>query len=137
MPGSIWPKAGALSLSSAQRRWASLGPTPGARAIAALSLVRDGGGEAAGIERREDGERDLGADALHHLHQPEPVALDIGHEAVEADRILADMGLDRERRRLAGLGQALQRARRALHDIADALHVDDDVVLAVGIDQRP
>src|SRR5947207_82763 len=44
------------------------------------------------------------------------------------------MSLDRKRHRLALRRQRLQGARRAMHHIADAVHVDDDEVLAVAID---
>src|SRR2546423_14235493 len=44
------------------------------------------------------------------------------------------MRLDRKRPRLALRGQRLQGARRAMHHIADAAHVDDDEVLAVAVD---
>src|SRR5580700_4817439 len=44
------------------------------------------------------------------------------------------MGLDRQRRRLAGARQFLQGARRAMHQIADAVDVEDDGILAVGVD---
>ena len=101
-------------------RSATFGPTPGARLIVALSPQRDGGGEIAGLERRQHRERDLGADALHGLQQPEPFALDVAEKAEQPDLVLAHMGLDRERRRLARRRQRLQRARRAMHQIADA-----------------
>ena len=41
----------------------------------------DGGGEIGGLERAEHGQRDLGADALHGLQQPEPFALDVAGES--------------------------------------------------------
>src|ERR1700689_1725548 len=44
------------------------------------------------------------------------------------------MGLDRQRHRLAGARQFLQGARRAMHQIAEAVDVEEDGVLAVGID---
>ena len=44
-------------------------------------------------ERREDGERDARADALHRDQQAEPVALGGGGEADQADRILGDQHL--------------------------------------------
>ncbi len=45
------------------------------------------------------------------------------------------MRLDRERDRLALRGERLQGARRAMHHVADAVHVDDDVVLAVAVEK--
>ena len=115
-------------------RSATFGPTPGARVIVALSRVAMAVARSAGLQRREDGERDLGADALHRLQQPEPLALDVGEEAEEADLVLAHMGLDRKLDRLAGRRQRLQGARRAMHEIADAVDVDDDEVLAIAVD---
>src|SRR5258708_34491715 len=44
------------------------------------------------------------------------------------------MGLDRHRDRLAGCRQRLQGAGRAMHQIADPVDVEDDEILAVGID---
>src|SRR5205807_6565943 len=80
-------------------------------------------------------ERDLGADALHGLQQAKPFALGIGAETEQFDLVLADISLDREHRGLAGRRQRLQRARRAVHLIADAADVEDHVVLTVGIEQ--
>ena len=48
----------------------------------------------------------------------------------------ADVGLDRQHRRLPGR-QRLQRSAGAMHLIADAADVEDHEVLAVGIDQAP
>ena len=116
-------------------RSATFGPTPGVRATAALSRSAMALARSDGRQRAEHGERDLGADALHGLQQAEPFALDVGAEAEQLDLVLAHIGLDRQHRGLARRGQRLQRARRAMHLIADALHVEDHVVLAVGIDQ--
>ena len=44
------------------------------------------------------------------------------------------MRLDRERDGLAGGGQVLQCPRRAIDDIADAMDVENDEILADGID---
>ena len=44
------------------------------------------------------------------------------------------MCLDGERHRLALGRKLLQRARGAMHEIADAVHVDDHEVLAVAVD---
>src|SRR3954465_9518977 len=110
--------------------WADAGRAGNARLVAG----RDRGRERARVERREDRQRDLGADPLHRLQQAEPFPLLVGAEAEEADHVLADMGLDRQRRRLADRGQGLERARRAMHEVADAGHVEDDEVLAVSVD---
>src|SRR6202021_571207 len=79
--------------------------------------------------------RDLGADALHGLQQAEPFAFVVGQKSEQADLILAHMGLDRERDRLAHRRQRLQGAARAMHQIADAVAVENDGVLAVAVDQ--
>ncbi len=44
------------------------------------------------------------------------------------------MRLDRQCRGLTGRRQRLQRARRAMHLISDAADVEEDVILAVTID---
>src|SRR4029077_13778743 len=51
------------------------------------------------------------------------------------DLIFTHMRFDRERGGLTDARQFLQRARRAMHLVADAADVDDDVILAVGVDQ--
>src|SRR5205085_3708591 len=56
------------------------------------------------------------------------------HEAEQANLVLAHMRFDCERHRVALGGERLQRARRAVHHVADAVHVDDDEVLAVALD---
>src|SRR6202008_2047198 len=52
-------------------------------------------------------------------------------EAVEARAlVLRPLGLDVQHHLLAGLGQARQGARAAAHDVADAAHVHERLVLA-------
>src|SRR5262249_59108890 len=80
------------------------------------------------------GERDLGTHTLHGLQQTEPFALDVGAEAEQPDLILAHVGFDRQRGGLADTRQFLQRARGALYEVADAVDVEDDEILAVTID---
>ncbi len=58
-------------------RSATFGPTPGVRAIAALSRIAIAVARSAGLSVLEHRERDLGADALHGLQQAEPFALDV------------------------------------------------------------
>ena len=125
---SMPESAGALSFSSAAMRAATFGPTPGARAIIALSCSAMAEARSDGFQRAEHGERDLRADALHGQQQAEPLALDLRHEADQPDLVLADLRLDEEHRRLAARRQRLQRLRRAMHEIADAVHVEDDPV---------
>ena len=71
-------------------RWrcaaASLGPTPLARPIIALSPLATARCELVGGQRREDGERDAAADALDRGQQPEPVALAAPSRSRTADR---------------------------------------------------
>ena len=84
-------------------RSATFLPTPGARLTDGDVPQRDGVGEVRRRQRRQNRERHLGADALHVvLQQPEPFALERRLEAVEPDHVLAHIGLDEERHRLAG-----------------------------------
>ena len=55
-------------------------------------------------------------------------------EAEQADGVLAHLRLDGQHGRLAGRRQGGQRLGRAQHDIADAVHVEDHVVLAIAVD---
>src|SRR5215475_3792396 len=59
----------------------------------------------------------------------------VGAEAKQLDLVLAHISLDRQHRRLALRRQRLQRARGAMHLVADAADIEDDKILAVGIDQ--
>jgi hypothetical protein len=111
-----------------------LGPNARSTGEGGLVARRNRRREAAGIQGGQDRERDLGADALDGLQQAKPLALRVRFEAVEPDHVLPDMGLDREHGRLAGRGQALQSARRAVDDVADAVDVEDRMVLAIAVD---
>ena len=115
-------------------RCGELRPDAGAAGDGGLVAGGDGGGEAAGIEHGEDAERHLGAHALDGLEQAEPLALRVRPEAEQADHVLAHMGLDGENRRLAGGRQVLEGAGGAMDHVADAVHVEDHEILAVGID---
>src|SRR5579883_3117713 len=86
-------------------------------------------------QRAEHGQRDLGADALHGLQQAKPFALDVAAKAEQFYRVLSNVGFDRQYGSFARRGQMLQRARRAMHLVADAADVEDDEILAIGIDQ--
>ena len=97
------------------------GRRPGARANAALSCAGDGGRKFAGRSTLCTASATLAPTPCTDLQQAKPVALGVGGEAEQPDRILAHLRLDGERRRLARGGQLLQRARRAMHDIADAI----------------
>ena len=80
-------------------------------------------------QRAHDVQRDLGADVLDDEEQAEPRALGLGRKAVEADHVLAHIGLDEQDGGFAG-AQVLQRSGAAEGEIADAVHVENDVVLA-------
>jgi hypothetical protein len=88
---------------------------------------------ARGDERRQDVESDTGADTLHRLQQLEPLALFAGDKAEQPDGIVADPHLDQQHRRLTRR-QLAQGGGRALHQIADAMDIEDDVVLGHRID---
>src|SRR5262249_2416019 len=75
------------------------------------------------------------ADALNRLQQPKPLTFDFGAKTEQPDLIFADMRFDREHGGLTDAWQFLQRARRAMHLVADTVDVDDDGILAVGFDQ--
>src|SRR5690606_38849625 len=64
----------------------------------------------------------------------EPLPFEVGCEAIEPDDVLADIGVDRQRRRFAGSRQRPQDARGAMHLVSDTADVEDDVVLAIGVD---
>src|SRR5690606_18740005 len=75
-------------------------------------------------------------DSLDIAHQQaEPFPLERRAEAVEPDHVLAHIGLDMQHHRLAGRRQRGERARRAMRDIADAMHVDHAMVLADLLDR--
>ena len=71
-------------------------------------------------------ERDLGADALNRLQEPKPFTFDLGDKTEQSDLIFTHMCLDRKRGGLPDARQFLQRARRAMDLVADAVDVDDD-----------
>src|SRR5262249_36101249 len=77
----------------------------------------------------------LGPDALNGLQQAEPFALDVTLETEQLDLVFTDIGLDGKGGGLPTRGQRLQGARRAVHLVTDPADVEDDKVLAVGIDQ--
>src|SRR5580704_2979508 len=136
------------SVTGRGARWSSIAPDrltsagstlakSGARRARHGGLVAqcDGIGEIGRRQRPEHRERDLGPDALHRLQQPKPFALDVALEAEALDLVLADIGFNGQHRRAAARRQALQRARRAMHLIAHTADVEDDEILAIGIDQ--
>src|SRR5262249_6183653 len=99
-----------------------------------LVAHRNGARKIGGLEGGQDRQSHLGADAPHGLQQPEPFPLDVGEGAGQAALILAPLGLARQRHPLAAARPRLHRARRAVHQIADAADIDDDEVLAMAVD---
>ena len=103
-------------------------PIPGT----AWKRARVAGGERAEqLARRaagEHGQRDLRADRLHAEQQQEEVALLLGGEAVERQRVVADDQVAVQRDRLARGRDVAQRLGRDGEPVADAAAVDDDVV---------
>ena len=88
-------------------RSASLGPTPCARPIIALSDSASARSSSRGDKRGQHVQRHARADILHRLQQAEPFALLGGGEAVEPDRVVGDFHLDHQRGMRAG-GQLRQ-----------------------------
>ena len=128
-------KSRSLVLEFGDDALGDLRPDAGRARHRSLVTQRDGIGE---IGRRQSGkyrECHFRADALHALQQAKPFALHVGAETEQLDLIFPHISLDGQHRRLARLRQRLQRPRRAMHLIADALHVEDHVILAVGVDQ--
>ena len=117
-----------MSRNSLTMRAASRGPTPSARARAALSCAKIARVSASGGTRRQDRQRQPRADPLHRRQQAEPVALGGVDKAVEVDVVLADMRLDQQPRRAAGRRQPADRPGRAEGEIADPADIDDRAV---------
>ena len=114
-----------LPASSLTMRWASLGPTPLARATIALSPRETAAASSAGIEHRQDRQRDAAADALDAGQLAERLAL--------AGRAEAEQGPADPRAPAARsgcmtsppTGPSASSVRAAgLHLIADALDID-------------
>src|SRR5262249_46594220 len=94
----------------------------------------DGGGEIGGLEGAGHREGGPGTHAPHRLQQAEPIAPHVGAEAEQPCLILPPGGFGRQRGGLADTRQFLQRARGALHEVADTVDVEDDEILAVTVD---
>ena len=71
----------------------------------------------------DDRERDLGPDAVDAQQVDEEVALLGGPEAVELERVFADVEVGLDGQLVAG---APQHRRRRLDEVADAVHVEDE-----------
>ena len=96
---------------------------------------RDGGEQLARRAAREHGERDLRPDRLDPDEEQEQVALRLGGEAVEQQRVVTHDQVRVERGRLARRGDLPQRLGRDGEPVADAAAGEDDVVRAAG--RRP
>ncbi len=81
---------------------------------------RDGGEQLARRAAREHRERDLRADGLHADQQQEQVALGLGGEAVELQRVVAHDQVRVQRRRVADRRRVAQRLGRDRQPVADA-----------------
>ena len=88
----------------------------------------DGGEQLARRAAAEDRERHLRPDRLDADQQQEEVALGLGGEAVEQQRVVTHDQVRVERRRLARGGHLAQRLGRHREPVADAAAGDDDVV---------
>ena len=93
-------KAGALSFSSVTMRSATFGPTPGARAIVALSRIAIAEARSPTFSVPSTESATLAPTPCTVCKQAEPFALDVAGKAEQPDLVLAHVGLDRQRRRL-------------------------------------
>src|SRR5579863_8424082 len=109
------------------------GPDPGRAADLRLVLSRNRRREIFRAQSALDGKRHFGADPLHGLKQTKPFVLRLGEESIEPDRILAHLGFDCEFHGVANMKMG-ERAGRTLHHIANAMHIEDDEILADHID---
>ena len=104
-------------------------PMPGHGLEARGVAGGDGGQQLARRAAGEHGERHLRADALDADQQQEQVALLLGGEAVELQRVVAHDQVGVQRGRLARrAGTLAQRLGRDREPVADAAAGDDDVV---------
>ena len=97
-----------------------------------LEALRVAGGDRAqqlaGRAAREDRDRDLGADPRDRGQVAEQVALLLGGEAVELDRVVAGDQVGVQDRLLAARRHRLQRLGRDRQPVADPAGLDHDVV---------
>jgi hypothetical protein len=115
-------------------RSATFLPTPGARATMAMSRSATALARSEGDSVDSTASETLAPTPCTPCKQPEPLALKMRAEAVEPDHVLAHIGLDEERGRLARAAQRGKRPGRAVGDIADPADIDDAVVLADLVD---
>ncbi len=123
-----------MSFSSVTMRSATLGPTPGARAIVALSRIAMADARSAGLSVPSTESATLAptpCTVCSRRNHSRSTSLRKPNSRIWSSRTWVSID---KRRRLAGRRQRLQRARRAVHQIADAIDVEDDEVLAVGVD---
>ena len=109
-----------FSRSSTTIRSAVRLPIPGTACRRAVSPGRDRGQQLARRAAGQHRERHLRPDGLDADQQQEEVALGLGGEAVEQQRVVADDQVGVERRRLADRGRVAQRLGRHGQPVADA-----------------
>ena len=101
---------------------------PGHRLQARGVAGGDGGEQLARRPAREHGQRHLRPDRLHAEQQQEQVALLLGGEAVEQQRVVAHDQVGGQRRLLAHARDVAQRLRRHVEAVADAAAGDHHVI---------
>ncbi len=84
----------------------------------------------------EDRERDLRPDRLDAEQHQEEIALLLGREAVQLQRVVAHDQVAVERHRLAGRRHLLERLARDREPVADAVDVYDDLARPVSAARR-
>src|SRR5581483_12185257 len=108
---------------------------PGDRLEPGRVLEHDRALQLAGARAGDDRERDLRADPGHREQLLEQLSLGRVGEAVQLERVLADMRVDLEHDLAVTLGPA-ERGRRGGDEVADAVDVEHDPVRAPR-DRRP
>ena len=103
------PAAGALSLSSRTSRAASLGPTPGARAIIALSCLAIAAESASAVSAPRMPSATFAPTPCTLCSRRNQSRSDGGEKSVKPDRVLAHLRFDQQ---LHGLADRRQRSQR-------------------------
>jgi hypothetical protein len=126
------PAKPALSFSSWQMRWASLGPTPLARAIIAASPLAMARCTSTGSSAERIASATLPPTPAR-CEQAEPVAFIGAGKADQAKEILPHQHFGVHRHMIADDTDGRQGARRCLNQIADAIDVDHGMACAPAI----
>ena len=103
-------------------------PTPGTATRRRTSCRRSASTSSVGRDSREHRQGHAGADAGHAEEEEEERALPLRQEAVEREGVLADVRVDPEGRRALLLRQLVERRERDVDEVADAGHVQEDLV---------